>query len=94
MANDLSRGTRARRFRIGTGIVLILGFALYAPCRQAIKLASASFTKDPAVLAERRYRRVIETLPPRGVYGYRAIGPLKIGRNYELDGRWSRSPST
>jgi hypothetical protein len=86
MAGGSGRGILTRRLRVGAGIVLVLVFALHAPCQQALKLAAAGFTMDPVVVAEKRYKRVMQTLPMQGVYGYRASGPLKIGKNFELEG--------
>ena len=88
------RGSRkpswAKRLRVASGIVLVVAFALRDPGRSALMMAglmqSGRPDADPVRLAERRFRRVVETLPPRGVFGYRARGSLKIGRNHELEG--------
>jgi hypothetical protein len=82
----LGRGSWARRLRVGAGIVLVLVFALRTPCQEALLVPFGSFDKDPVSLAERRFLRLAETLPPRGVFGYRASGQLKLGRNHELEG--------
>ena len=89
-ARGESLWARARRPRVAAGIVLVLVFALREPCRSALMivglLRSGPPGGDPIDLAERRFRRVKETLPPRGVFGYRGPGPLAIGRNHELEG--------
>ena len=72
--------------RVASGVGLLLLFSLKEPCQFASKVYNASFPKDIHDLAEGRYRRLNEALPPKGVYGFRTIGPLKVGKNHELEG--------
>jgi hypothetical protein len=81
---------RARRLRVAAGIALVLAFALWADCLEALtvvaSLGSGPSRTDPVTLSEMRFRRVIATLPPRGVVGYRSRSPLRVGKNHELEG--------
>jgi hypothetical protein len=80
----------ARRLRVAAGIVLVLAFALRADCLEALTVAaslgSGPSRTDPVTLSEIRFRRVIATLPPHGVVGYRPRSPLRVGKNQELEG--------
>jgi hypothetical protein len=80
----------ARRLRVAAGIVLVLAFALRAGCLEALTVArslgSGPSETDPVAFTEKRFRRVIDSLPPRGVVGYRPSGPLQVGKNHELEG--------
>jgi hypothetical protein len=81
---------RARRFRVAAGIVLVLALALRSFYLSLLTvggwLCFGPTDNDPVRLIERRLRGVEERLPPRGVVGYRASGPLKVGSNHELEG--------
>ena len=78
--------TWARRLRVASGIALLLVLSYRGPCRHAMALFTGSFPKGPFGLVEARYRRLVGTLPPRGVFGFRTVGPLKVGKNHELEG--------
>src|SRR4051794_15833626 len=76
--------------RVALGLILIPSLALLATIRTALLMAgligAGAIDTDSAVLAERRFRRVKDKLPPRGVYGFRALGPLRVGKNHEVEG--------
>ena len=75
-----------RRLRVASGVLLLLVFSFKEPCRYAWTLSHASFSRDVHDLAEVRYRPLVETLAPRGVYGFRTVGPLGVGKHHELEG--------
>jgi hypothetical protein len=85
-----SRGARVmavvRRLRVASGIVLLLVLSLKDPYQYGLMLFKTSFSTELHDVAEQRYRRLNKTLPPKGVYGFRTVGPLKLGKNYELEG--------
>src|SRR4051794_8157510 len=82
--------TRSRRFRVAAGIGLVLAFSLRTSFLSGFMVAgllrAVPSGNDPIRRSERRFRPVEAILPPRGVFGYRASGPLKVGKNHELEG--------
>jgi hypothetical protein len=78
------------RIRVALGILLILGFVIQGLWLSALMMPAliraAVAGKDPFARGEMRLRVILKSLPARGVYGYQASGPLKIGKNQEVEG--------
>ena len=79
------------RIRVALSLGVVVVLAQLALVRGAevpaglIRLALAA-GRDPITVAEGRFRWVMEALPARGVYGFRALGPLTIDRDQEIEG--------
>jgi hypothetical protein len=78
------------RLRVTLGLALILVFAArgFVLITWELRLAARGIgpETDMVTRAEARFRLVADRLPPRGVVGYRASGPLSIDRDYEIEG--------
>jgi hypothetical protein len=82
----LSVMSAVRGLRVASGVILLLILSFMGPCRFVWTLFNSSFPRDLHDLAGERYRQLDETLPREGIYGFRTIGPLKVGKNHELEG--------
>ena len=79
-----------KRIRVALGILLVLAFVIQGlSCSARMMLGLFQDTtagSDQATRGERRFHAVLGRLPARGVYGYRASGPLRIGEHQEVEG--------
>ena len=77
------------RIALGAGLlVLVTALSLVRTVPPIVGLiGSGQIGRNSMItLAEARFRSVKGSLPPLGVYGYRAPGPLTIDRDYEIEG--------
>src|SRR4051794_30956984 len=82
--------SRTRRVRVAFGIALVVAFSALGSFETAMRLAGMALFvptgKNPMLKSQARLRPLLDDLPPRGLVGYRARRPLKVGKHHELEG--------